>query len=391
AYEAALIQLFRLLFILKAEADGLLKSRSISGQMAERIIDVNGGSVGGGDWDGTSFWHELRDVFEAIVSEYNGHLFESRPPTSSPAADDSSDYFAPARALLESVTLPNQAIANALDRLLRVYDEDAEGPQGKVRPIRVDYSTLRVRELGTIYEGLLEWRLEPVSPAQVKAGSVKLLGDKRITRKVRAGDFTLMADQSDRKATGSYYTPHYVVQFIGENTLKPLLDEIKEECGNDPAKIIARVLGLRILDPAMGSGHFLVFAVEYLADYLSLQLGRLQASVAGSGKRAKKSNQHDLTLPLDAPIEFIRARVAERCVYGVDINPLAVELSKLSLWVATAAKGAPLGFLNHHLRCGDSLLGVFSSELRHYLFAQKLVQQMALAVGHIRLINDLHT
>src|SRR5207249_3522073 len=133
------------------------------------------------------------------------------------------------------------------------------------------------------------------------------------------------------------------------------------------------------------------FAVEYLADYLSLQLGRLQASVAGSGKRAKKSNQHDLTLPLDAPIEFIRARVAERCVYGVDINPLAVELSKLSLWVATAAKGAPLGFLNHHLRCGDSLLGVFSSELRHDLFAQKLVQQMALAVGHIRLINDLHT
>ena len=93
-------------------------------------------------------------------------------------------------------------------------------------------------------------------------------------------------------------------------------------------------------------------------------------------------------MPLDAPIEFIRARIAERCVYGVDINPLAVELAKLSLWVATAAKGVPLSFLNHHLRCGDSLLGVFSDEFHHDLFAQKLVQQMSLAVGFIRYIND---
>ena len=75
----------------------------------------------------------------------------------------------------------------------------------------------------------------------------------------------------------------------------------------------------------------------------------------------------------------------------MDINPLAVELAKLSLWIATSAKGVPLSFLNHHLRCGDSLLGVFSDEFRHDLFAQKLVQQMALAVKHIRLINDLST
>ena len=72
----------------------------------------------------------------------------------------------------------------------------------------------------------------------------------------------------------------------------------------------------------------------------------------------------------------------------MDINPLAVELAKLSLWVATAGKGVPLSFLNHHLRCGDSLLGVFSDEFHHDLFAQKLVQQMALAVGFIRYIND---
>ena len=98
-----------------------------------------------------------------------------------------------------------------------------------------------------------------------------------------------------------------------------------------------------------------------------------------------------MPLPLDASIEFIRARIAERCVYGVDINPLAVELAKLSLWIATAAKGVPLGFLNHHLRCGDSLLGVFSNEFHQHLFAQKLVQQMALAVGFIHYINESYS
>jgi len=385
AYEAALIQLFRLLFILKAEADGLLEQRALSDDIADRITKKNGDSIGGGEWEGKNFWHELHDIFEAIAAEYNGHLFEGKPPTSSPAADEAVDYFAPARALLESVTLPNQAVANAIDRLLRVYQSNGEN---QFHPVRVDYSTLRVRELGTIYEGLLEWRLEPVSTAEVKAGSVKLLGDRHVTRKVEAGDYTLVADQSDRKATGSYYTPHYVVEFIGENVLKPLVQGIEEECGNNPASIIARILDQRVLDPAMGSGHFLVFAVEFLADYVNGQLGKIRSQLMANGKGKKKTEKAELPLPLDAPIEFIRARVAERCIYGVDINPLAVELAKLSLWVATAAKGVPLSFLNHHLRCGDSLLGVSSDEFHHDLFAQKLVQQMALAVGFIRYINE---
>lgn len=385
AYEAALIQLFRLLFILKAEADGLLVHRALSEEIADRVIEKNGDAIGGGEWEGTGIWHQLRDVFKAIADEYNGHLFEGKPPTSSPAADEGADYFASARDLLERVTLPNQAVANAIDRLLRVYQPNG---QGRFHAVRVDYSTLRVRELGTIYEGLLEWRLEPLTSADLKRGSVKLLGDKRITRKVESGDYTLVADQSDRKATGSYYTPHYVVQFIGENTLKPLLQEIEQECQGDPGRIIARVLDQRVLDPAMGSGHFLVFAVEYLADYAHEQLGRLREKLPKNGKGKKKGEKQELPLRLDASIEFIRARIAERCIYGVDINPLAVELAKLSLWVATAAKGVPLSFLNHHLRCGDSLLGVFSSEFHHDLFEQKLVQQMALAVGFIRYINE---
>jgi hypothetical protein len=134
----------------------------------------------------------------------------------------------------------------------------------KVRPFgTVDYATLRVRELGTIYEGLLEWRLEPVSDADIKAGTIKLLGDKRIERPVVVGDHKLVADQSDRKATGSYYTPHIVVEIIGTKALKPLLDETETACERDPVRIVDRVLSQRILDPAMDSGPFLVFAVDY--------------------------------------------------------------------------------------------------------------------------------
>jgi hypothetical protein len=274
-------------------------------------------------------WQAMAELVGLSTVDYNGHLFEGKPPTSSPAASESVDYFAPARALLESIAVPNQFTANAIDRLLRVY----QNHDGHISPVRVDYSTLRVRELGTIYEGLLEWKLEPVAAKDVEDGSIRLLGEKRIERTVVSGDYKLVADQADRKATGSYYTPHIVVEFIGRNSLLPLLKEIETGCKGDPHLIIEKVLGQRILDPAMGSGHFLVFAVEYIADYVSGQLGLLRAALQ-TGKK-KPSNPKSLSLPLDAGIEFIRARVAERCIFGVDINPLAVELAKLSLWIST--------------------------------------------------------
>lgn len=385
AYEASLIQLFRLLFILKAEADGLLRNRTLSEDIADRIIRKNGDMIGGGQWEGRNFWHELNDIFEQIANEYNGHLFDSHPPTSSPAATNTVDYFDPARVLLESVTLPNECTANAIDRLLRVY----EASEGQISSIRVDYSTLRVRELGTIYEGLLEWDLRPVTQQEIDAGATKLLGDKRIERRVEPGDFKLDSNQADRKATGSYYTPHSVVDFIARNELSILLDEIEAECAGDARKILNAVFEQRILDPAMGSGHFLVFAVDYLASYAFGQVARIRAEL---GDKSCESNEFETEIatpvPLDSTIEFIRARIAENCIYGVDINPLAVELAKLSLWISTASKGVPLSFLNHHLRCGDSLLGVELLEFKSELFASSLALEMAQAVKFIRKIND---
>src|SRR4051812_32864167 len=88
AYEASLIYLFRLLFILKAEADGLLDKQILSAYIADRITHANGDLIGGGVWQGKNFWHELHDEFESIAEQYNGHLFDGQPPTSSPAANE---------------------------------------------------------------------------------------------------------------------------------------------------------------------------------------------------------------------------------------------------------------------------------------------------------------
>ena len=146
------------------------------------------------------------------------------------------------------------------------------------------------------------------------------------------GDVYLLTDKGERKATGSYYTPDYIVRYIVENTLAPLCE----------GKNVDEILSLKILDPATGSGHFLVGVVDYLAEELITH-----------------PDAPHITETADAETElaYWRRRVVESCVYGVDLNPMAVELAKLSLWLHTVAKGEPLSFLDHHIRCGNSLIG----------------------------------
>ena len=198
-----------------------------------------------------------------------------------------------------------------------------------------------------------------------------------------------------RKDSGSFYTPQELVDLIVGRTLKPLVDERLEAFERkadelksdrrpkaerkaelrklDPAEA---VLDLKVLDPAMGSGHFLVTAVDYLSDdiaglveyapvypewldgeYESPLVGRIASIRDDILLRAEESNwildEAQLT---DQAI--IRRMVLKRCIYGVDKNPLTVELAKVSLWLHSFTVGAPLSFLDHHLRCGDSLVGL---------------------------------
>jgi hypothetical protein len=190
--------------------------------------------------------------------------------------------------------------------------------QGKVlRP--VDYENLGAEELGGVYESLLA-----LTPQISADGS-------RFTFAEFAGN--------ERKTSGSYYTPDSLVQCLLDSALDPVVEEaIKGKSGPEAEKAI---LALRVCDPAVGSGHFLVGAAHRLA----LHLARVRASAQGESEPSPLLYQHALR------------DVIGRCLYGVDTNTMAAELCRVSLWLEALEPGKPLSFLDHHIRVGNSLLG----------------------------------
>jgi hypothetical protein len=190
--------------------------------------------------------------------------------------------------------------------------------QGKVlRP--VDYKNLGAEELGGVYESLLA--LTP----QLSADGA------RFTFAEFAG--------SERKTSGSYYTPDSLVQCLLDSALDPVVEQaIKGKTG---AEAEMAILSLKICDPAVGSGHFLVGAAHRLARHLA----RVRAVAQGESEPSPLLYQHALR------------DVIGRCLYGVDINPMAAELCRVSLWLEALEPGKPLSFLDHHIRVGNSLLG----------------------------------
>lgn len=190
---------------------------------------------------------------------------------------------------------------------------------------------------------------------------------------------------AERRRTSSHYTPRSLSAPIVERTLEPLLRTLGDEPASDT------ILSLTVCDPAMGSGAFLVEACRYLADRVVeawTREGRLDAGdVPG--------------LPAgEDPVLYARRLVAQRCLYGVDKNPLAVELAKLSLWLVTMARDLPFTFVDHALRCGDSLVGLDFDQIRAFhwerrtqleLFAQELGTALDEAVALRQQIQELAT
>lgn len=179
-----------------------------------------------------------------------------------------------------------------------------------------------------------------------------------------AGSFAITLGAA-RRDTGTHYTPRSLAETIVEKTLEPLVYTGPSE--GTPReewklKSPAELLDLKVCDPAMGSGAFLVQACRYLAERLVESWSREDESgrVVTADGLVCDSLDGTEPLPKDPDERLIIARrlIAERCLYGVDVNPLAVELAKLSIWLVTLAKGRPFGFLDHNLRCGDSLLGI---------------------------------
>jgi hypothetical protein len=415
-WEEGLVLVYRLLFILKLEsaadparafsfASTALWRRALSpnqalGPLVRRHLDQ-------GHETGRMLADGLRTVFrvfrdglscsELAIAPLGGALFSAQ---STP--------------LLDALQWSEQAAALLLDRLLWTT------PKGRERE-RVQYGPLDVEELGRVYEALLELepgiaskpmvrlrraRLEVVVPME-RAGHLATADDadgdetpddSGVVRKhdIPVGRFYLRVGLG-RKATGSYYTPHEFVRFLVREALGETVAARSPDQDPNPVGI----LSLKIVDPATGSGHFLVEACRFLGEalYAACRLCDTQAAAADAAAARAVGDQRARLL---ARAETLRARVADlpdpdrallaylpsraneggdsgvsqsralaicrrlvavHCLYGVDRNPLAVELAKLSLWLESYAEGLPLTFLDHRLVHGDSLAGPFFAQL----------------------------
>ncbi len=255
-------------------------------------------------------WRALRLVL--------GKLYGGCTPLALPALG--SFLFASQSTLdLNDIDIANTDLLKAIRSL--AFTED----RGILRP--VNYRNLGSEELGSIYESLLEMHpgiyMEATNPAD------------RFKLTVAAG--------SERKTTGSYYTPSSLVNCLLDSALEPVIDEaIRKKA---PAEAEQALLNLKVCDPACGSGHFLIAAAHRMAK-------RLAAVRAGEDEPAPESIQHALR------------DVVGHCIYGVDINPMAVELCKVSLWIEALEPGRPLAFLSHHVKYGNSLLGTTPALMR---------------------------
>ena len=360
--DAALIFLYRLLFLLYAEDRGLLPvndPRYDDYGLRKRVRDDVARRMGQGD------------AFSGVAANYYGHLatlfrqIDKGDPSIGLPPYNGGLFSAESAPILENVHLPDSVVAPV------IYDlSHTRTPEGRRF---VNYRDMSVQQLGSIYERLLE----------------------REPARNDAGEIVIRPNPYARKDSGSFFTPQELVDLIVERTLTPLAEErlkvfeakaeelksdhrpkaqrLDELLKLDPAEA---ALDLKVLDPAMGSGHFLVTAVDFLADYIaelieyvpvvpewldgeyvSPLVQRIAAIRDDILARAKQSgwviNESQLT---DQAI--IRRMVLKRCIYGVDKNPLTVELAKVSLWLHSFTVGAPLSFLDHHLRCGDSLVGL---------------------------------
>ncbi|WP_010612170.1 Eco57I restriction-modification methylase domain-containing protein, partial [Halococcus hamelinensis] len=371
-HDSSLIYLYRLIFVLYAESEGRnllptdndIYSGSYSlNELKQTVVENRNKTQQQYQVWQTNLWDRLDELFILIdqgsqgqgipkedlyIPAYNGGLFRTNPDE-----DDTVES-----QFLASHEAGDAYIAEVIELLTR--HEASEG-EGKVF---VDYSSLDERNLGSIYEGLLEYKLDVADePLTVDDGEYVVAeeGDDII---VEEGEVYLRTDGGDRKATGSYYTPEYVVEYIVDETLGPLVDEIREDMLAESARgdergfakeFADRVFDLTVLDPAMGSGHFPVNAVDYLArEIINAQEQQDRQALDSEDAEVRSPTTEEGEL---RDINWARRKVAQRCIYGVDVNPLATELAKVSLWLRTLAAEQPLAFLDHHLKTGNSLVG----------------------------------
>ncbi|MDO9537662.1 MAG: N-6 DNA methylase [Thermoplasmata archaeon] len=437
-YEMSLSVMMRLVFLLYAEENRLLPHGHFFYDQAYGVthlwteLDRNKEQLA----ENKDAWQRLLSTFRLIyygckhpdfnMRAYGGHMFE---PTRFPA--------------LEQLQLDNKTIHEIIRKLL--FSRAKVGKE--IVNQRVSYRTLDIEQLGSVYEGLMEYKVKraseilvtfkgktqeirPLSEVaeveeyaekeltdylknitgftdnkikkhliageeiveddsldvsliedvdiidtldtetappeiseetpqfQVQSKTEKILPFINLDKVIAEGDLYLTREGSARKGSGSYYTPKQLTSFLVKEALEPLTHN-EDKTIKKPKEI----LELKVCDPAMGSGAFLVQAIRYLSE-------RLVESWDHEATQTEKRITIPYGLPLNGDLDqqilpedreealtWAKRFVVQNCIYGVDLNPLAVELAKMSLWLATLSKDRPFTFLDHRLRCGNSLIG----------------------------------
>jgi hypothetical protein len=365
-YEQALTILFRLLFIAYAEDKDLLPYRSDGAYQPNSLKALarefaNLANTGGRDFDSQSvlLWSRFRELSRAIdvgraswrVPAYNGGLFSSDPEVNVAGAG------------IAELELTDIEFGPALVALL--VDESRDEVKGPV-----DFRSLSVREFGTIYEGLLESNLSIASSDLAVDDTGAYVPAREGARvEVSAGSIYLHNASGARKSSGTYFTKPFAVAHLLDHALEPVIAAHLERleslvASGDESAATDAFFDLRCADLAMGSGHFLVAAVDRIEARLSSFLaGRRLAGVTSELARLRERAGEALGPDQAAIAEIedsslLRRQIARRCIYGVDLNPISVELARLALWVHTFVPGLPLSFLSHNLVIGNSLTGV---------------------------------
>lgn len=353
-YHQALTYLFRLLFLAYAEDRDLLPATANQTYRNASLTDIAGRLHKGeavSDLDA-----RLNSLFNAVdtgnlewdVPAYNGGLFAT------------AGHRNPIGAELASLTLPDEHLRLALAALLL----DTDPKSNETGP--VDFRSLRVREFGTIYEGLLESELS-FAATNLTIGKE---GDPTETLKGKSPDIKkdslyLHNKSGARKAAGAYFTPAFAVDHLLDQSLEPSL---ARHCSTietlvaegKSAEAGQKFFDFRVADLAMGSGHFLVAAADRVAAGLAALHAKLQLKeVSDQLEELRKASKQAVVNNRDVPdITLMRRIAARRCVYGMDINPMSTELTRLSLWIHTFIPGLPMSYMGHTLRAGNSLTGI---------------------------------
>jgi hypothetical protein len=367
AYRLTLKILFRLLFQAYAEDIRVLpfqrnerytaaSLKQLARHMAEEPHQADSP-------ESTSLFDGLLQVWRVIdhgdpdwgVPAYNGGLFGT----------DAVLY--PDGAAIEKLALTNDVLGPALRGLL--VDVAQDGTLGPV-----DFRSLDVRDFGTIYEGLLEAGLSIAEDNLADDGKggwkIAQTSDEILVQKAHPYFHT---KSGERKATGSYFTPTFVVEHLLERSLAPALDEHLARVTelltkqNDQVGAARAFFDFRVADLAMGSGHFLVAAISHIEQKfgsfleqhpipgVERELIELKDAAAAALKEVGVIAEIDRS-------SLLSRQIAKRCIYGIDINEIAVELARLAIWVRTFVPGLPMSSLNHQLVCGNSLSGVGTVE-----------------------------